>query len=268
MRMAYTKKDVRELTDFAAEFGVTIVPCIQTLAHLETTLRWRSHWDIVDHGGTMLVEEEKTYELIENIIKSWRDCVDTELIHIGMDEAFYLGRGKYVDLHGCKPKFELMCNHLKRVLKICEKYGFRAMIWSDMFFHLVFGGYYTEDQAIDPKLMELVPEDVTLVYWDYYSTTEEQYRTQMKKHTAFPNQIGFAGGAWKWSGLVLYHRLGRQRGRGFHLHHPADPAALRRGRLHRGGSGSGRFRQTESADRVHAGGIFHSLRAECYAHRE
>ena len=44
------------------------------------------------------------------------------------------------------------------------------MIWSDMFFHLVFGGYYTEDQAIDPKLMELVPEDVTLVYWDYYST--------------------------------------------------------------------------------------------------
>lgn len=202
MRMAYTKKDVRELTNFAAEFGVTIVPCIQTLAHLETTLRWRSHWDIVDHGGTMLVEEEKTYELIENIIKSWRDCVDTELIHIGMDEAFYLGRGKYVDLHGCKPKFELMCNHLKRVLKICEKYGFRAMIWSDMFFHLVFGGYYTEDQAIDPKLMELVPEDVTLVYWDYYSTTEEQYRTQMKKHTAFPNQIGFAGGAWKWSGLV------------------------------------------------------------------
>ena len=40
MRMGYTKKDVRELTDFAKEFGVTIVPCIQTLAHLAQTLRW------------------------------------------------------------------------------------------------------------------------------------------------------------------------------------------------------------------------------------
>ena len=103
MRMGYTKKDVRELTDFAKEFGVTIVPCIQTLAHLAQTLRWACHHDICDAGDTLLVEEEKTYALIENIIKSWRDCVDTDIANIGMDEAFYLGRGQYMDKHGYKP---------------------------------------------------------------------------------------------------------------------------------------------------------------------
>lgn len=201
MRMGYTKKDVRELTDFAKEFGVTIVPCIQTLAHLAQTLRWACHRDICDAGDTLLVEEEKTYALIENIIKSWRDCVDTDIANIGMDEAFYLGRGQYMDKHGYKPHFELMCEHLKRVVGICKKYNFKPMIWSDMFFHLVFGGYYT-DGVIDQELLDMVPTDVILTYWDYYSTDKEKYDRQIKKHLAFKNQIAFAGGAWKWSGIV------------------------------------------------------------------
>lgn len=201
MRMGYTKKDVRELTDFAKEFGVTIVPCIQTLAHLAQTLRWACHRDICDAGDTLLVEEEKTYALIENIIKSWRDCVDTDIANIGMDEAFYLGRGQYMDKHGYKPHFELMCEHLKRVIGICKKYNFKPMIWSDMFFHLVFGGYYT-DGVIDQELLAMVPTDVILTYWDYYSTDKEKYDRQIKKHLAFKNQIAFAGGAWKWSGIA------------------------------------------------------------------
>lgn len=201
MRMGYTKKEVRELTDFGNRFGVAIIPCIQTLAHLAQTLRWKCHWDICDHGDTLLVDEEKTYTLIEDIIKSWRECVDTDIIHIGMDEAFYLGRGAHLDKYGYKPLFELMCNHLARVLEIVKKYNFKPMIWSDMFFHIVFGGYYT-DGVIDKELLKLVPEDVTLVYWDYYSTDEKHYDTQFKKHLAFNNEIAFAGGAWKWSGIV------------------------------------------------------------------
>lgn len=201
MRMGYTQKDVKELNEFGKCFGVTIIPCIQTLAHLASSLRWACYWDIRDHGDTLLVEEDKTYALIEDIIKSWRSCVDTDIIHIGMDEAFYLGRGQYMDKHGYKPHFELMCEHLKKVLEICKKYNFKAMMWSDMFFHLVFGGYYT-DGAINQELIDMVPTDVMLVYWDYYSTSEEKYDKQFKKHLKFNNEIAFAGGAWKWSGIV------------------------------------------------------------------
>lgn len=202
MRMGYTQKEVRELNDFAASFGVTIIPCIQTLAHLAQTLRWRSHWDIVDHGDTILVEEEKTYELIENIIKSWRSCVDTDIINIGMDEAFYLGRGNYLDKHGYKSRSELMTEHLKRVLEICRKYHFKAMMWSDMFFRLMFGEDYYADKPLDQDILKQVPKDVMLIYWDYYSTNEEKYDRMFRQHLKFNNEIGFAGGAWKWSGVV------------------------------------------------------------------
>lgn len=202
MRMGYTQKEVRELNDFGKEFGVTIIPCIQTLAHLAQTLRWKCYWDICDHGDTLLVEEEKTYQLIDDVMRSWRECVDTDIINIGMDEAFYLGRGQYIDKHGYKPRTELMIEHLKRVLEICKKYNFKAMMWSDMFFRLMFGEDYYTDKPMDPEILKMVPKDVMLVYWDYYSTDEEKYDMMFKRHLQFNNEIGFAGGAWKWSGIV------------------------------------------------------------------
>lgn len=201
LRMGYTKADVRELNDFAKPFGVAIVPCIQTLAHMNQTLRWLSHWEINDVADILLVGEEKTYILIENIIKAWRECVDTDFINIGMDEAALLGRGKYLDQHGYRPSFELMCEHLKRVIEICKKYNFKPMMWSDMFFSSLYGDYYSDGQ-VDEELLKLVPEDVVLGYWDYGAMKKETYDKQIKKHLPFKNRIAFVGGAWKWSGFA------------------------------------------------------------------
>lgn len=203
MRMGYTQDDVRTLSAFGKEFGVNIIPCIQTLAHLAQTLRWKCNWDIRDHADTLLVEEEKTYQLIDDVMRSWRECVDTDIINIGMDEAFYLGRGAYIDKHGYKSRTELMIEHLKKVIDICHKYNFKKiMMWSDMFFRLMFGEDYYSEKPLDEEILKLVPSDVMLVYWDYYSISEEKYDHMFKKHLQFNNEIGFAGGAWKWSGIV------------------------------------------------------------------
>lgn len=202
LRMRYSLADIRELTDFAKEYGVTIIPCIQTLAHLAQTLRWAHHADIKDTDDILLCDEEKTYALIEQMIKAWRSCVDTDIIHIGMDEAHALGLGNYLTRHGFVSRFEIMCRHLGRVVDICKKYQFKPMMWSDMFFRICFGGDYYSDSEIDPELLALVPKDVMLIYWDYYSTDRPGYERNFENHLKFQNEIGFAGGAWKWSGWV------------------------------------------------------------------
>ncbi|MBR6594018.1 MAG: beta-N-acetylhexosaminidase [Clostridia bacterium] len=201
MRDRYTEEDVRELCAFGSSFGVEVIPCMQTLAHLNQALRWYRYGKVLDMGDTLLVDEEQTYELIEKMIAFWRRTCTTEHIHIGMDEAHCLGRGKHLDKHGAEPKFDILCRHLERVAAICRKYGFKPMMWSDMFFRIAFGGYYSDD-GIDKALLDKVPKDVTLVYWDYYSTDREKYIAQLKKHALFDNEIGFAGGAWKWSGFT------------------------------------------------------------------
>lgn len=39
-RGRYSAAEIREMDDYAQKFGVELVPCIQTLAHLHNALKW------------------------------------------------------------------------------------------------------------------------------------------------------------------------------------------------------------------------------------
>ena len=169
MRGRYTVDELRELDAFGAKIGIELVPCIQTLAHLNQIFRWEEYAEINDVSDILLIDDEKTYALIEKMIATMRKAFGSDKIHIGMDEAHLVGRGKYEDLHGATAtRQQLIIKHLKRVIGICEKYGFKPMMWSDMFFRLCFGGDYypTDDAKLDIAALEGLPRNVRLVYWD------------------------------------------------------------------------------------------------------
>ena len=64
-------------------------------------------------------------------------------IHIGMDEAWGLGTGKYLAANGLESVQIIMKKHLDRVCALAEKYDYEVLMWSDMFFANVGeGGYY------------------------------------------------------------------------------------------------------------------------------
>ena len=65
-----------------------------------------------------------------------RTCMKTNRIHIGMDEAHGVGLGQYLFKNGTTDRHALLCRHLEKVVAICEKHGFRPIMWSDMFFRL------------------------------------------------------------------------------------------------------------------------------------
>ena len=60
LRGKYSKKELKEIVSYCNEIGMEVVPCIQTLAHLENVLRWKPYRDIIDFGNILLVGEEKT----------------------------------------------------------------------------------------------------------------------------------------------------------------------------------------------------------------
>jgi len=203
-RGRYTADEIRELDQYSKTFGIELIPCIQTLAHLEGALRWPEFRDIIDCNDILLAGDEKTYRLIDDMMRHISSCYTTRRIHIGMDEAHMLGLGKYLEKHGYQNRSEIMCNHLARVVDICRKYGLEPMMWSDMFFRLAYNDEYYNvgDEPLSPELMKLMRPDVKLVYWDYYHMDEAHYSGMLDKHKSFPNELIFAGGAWKWSGLL------------------------------------------------------------------
>jgi hexosaminidase len=211
MRGRYTLKELQEIDDYAASFGIDMIPCIQTLAHLGNVLRWNTYSEFTDSAGILLVDDQRTYEFVEKMIKTCRTAFRSKRIHIGMDEAHFLGRGKYYDLHGDCDKSELYLRHLDRVTELCEKYEFRPMIWGDMPFRIAgYQSYTDSNDPIDPNRLEAcIPETVDLIYWDYYSTTPERYAEFIHAHKKLSKDIIFSGGAWRWANFApnLTHSL-------------------------------------------------------------
>ncbi len=202
LRGKYSKAELKELDDFAYNLGVELVPNIQTLAHMNAFLRWRS--DLVDVGDILLVGEEKVYDLIERMFQTMRECFRTKTIHIGMDEAHMLGRGKYYDKNGPEDRADILCNHLQKVCKIAEKYDFQPMMWSDMF-NRIAGSNYASDAEFDAAVKSKIPENLTLVYWDYYSTDKNRYATMIQRHRRLSDNLAFGGGASRWYGFAPHN---------------------------------------------------------------
>ena len=54
MRGRYSQKELKELDDYAYSYGVEMIPCIQTLAHLEDAFRWPCFNDVKDCDNILL----------------------------------------------------------------------------------------------------------------------------------------------------------------------------------------------------------------------
>lgn len=205
MRGRFTADELRELDDYADSFGLELIPCIQTLAHLATTIRWPDFQGYTDTNDILLVGDDRTYAFAKAAIQQCASCFRTRRINLGMDEAHDLGCGNYLRKNGYRKPSEIMLEHLNRVVEICREIGVRPMIWSDMFFRMAFGTYYVREGEISQEVMDRVPEGLELVYWDYYTMDRERCEHMMKCHKSFHNNVLFAGGAWKWHGFGAHN---------------------------------------------------------------
>lgn len=203
MRGRYTEEELKAIDDYAAQFGIEVVPCIQTLAHLGRVLQWQAFARLRDTRDILLADYDETYVFIEEMIRAASAPFRSKRIHIGMDEAHSLGLGRYLAQFGYRKRFDIMNDHLRRVLAITEKYGLRPMMWSDMYFRLASkkGDYYDLDAVVPDEVIADMPKGVQLVYWDYYHDDQEFYEKFIERHRRFGSDPVFAGGVWTWAGF-------------------------------------------------------------------
>ncbi len=206
MRGGYTKTELKELDLYAKSKGIELIPCVQTLAHLNSIFKWHVYNGIKDTQDILLADDEKTYALIEKIIKTARECFSSKNIHIGMDEAELVGFGKYFKKHGYQDRFELIKKHLQRVIEIAKTYDFSPCMWSDTFFSMASGAYFLNDyNSIPLEMKNAIPNGVDLVYWNYYDATEDKYLKMLKTHKELNDECWFAGAAWSWSNFAPFN---------------------------------------------------------------
>lgn len=208
MRGRFSETELTELDDYATMFGIELIPCIQTLAHMSTALRWPDFDGYKDSEDILLVGDERTYQFVETAIRQCRKCFRSKRINIGMDEAHLIACGEYLKRNGYRKPSDVMLEHLQCVFKICQDADFAPMIWGDMFFRMAFDGkYYITEGNIPADVIAKVPKGLTLIYWDYYSMNPELVHHMLECFAQFNNPYIFAGGAWKWYGFGAHNRF-------------------------------------------------------------
>ncbi|MDR2506359.1 MAG: beta-N-acetylhexosaminidase [Oscillospiraceae bacterium] len=203
LRGRYTQRELRGIDDYAASLGVELIPSVQTLAHLEQFLQWEPMRELRDNMNGLLIDDDKTYEFLDCMIKSLRESYSSKRIHVGIDEAYGVGMGRYFEKHGAVDKFELLNRHVRRVTQICEKYGFEPIMWSDMYYKLgsKTGAYYDPESNIPQSVIDALP-NVSMAYWDYYNTDEDMFEKMLAGHERMNRPLVFAGGVWTWGGFL------------------------------------------------------------------
>lgn len=205
MRGRYSQEELQDIDSYCVELGVELIPCIQVLAHLNQLTQWDSYRELFDCNDILMVGEESVYELIDKMFATLAKCFTARRVNVGMDEAHFLGRGRYQDKNGYREHIDIFMEHLTRVKEIADKYGFTLMMWSDMFIRLLNNGQYEfckDDIQLPREIMERVPEGVELIYWNYYSKDKADYEHMLQVHEKFNHPIGFAGGLWTWTGFA------------------------------------------------------------------
>ena len=205
MRGAYTKEEIRAMDEYAQLFHIEMRASIQTLGHVEPSLRWPAYAEISDTPDVMMVGHEKTYELIRKMLTFWSEALSSRRIHLGMDETQSLGRGRYLTEHGYENPFDLYTRHLQKVCSICTELGLEPMIWHDMLFH--YGLEQVDGHSVIPqKVREAVPSGVQISYWDYYTRAKEDDSLAVKTYEdglKFCREFNgcepvMASGIWTW----------------------------------------------------------------------
>ena len=206
MRGRYTVDQLREIDDYAYEYGIEVIPCLECYGHMEKYLIWGEASPIKDTDKVMLAREEKTFEFVEQLISTAASAFRSKRIHVGMDEAWDMGRGKFLDKHGYVPPFDIFNEYMERLVQILDKYGLRPMMWSDMYFrvHNSNNSYYLEEIEIPDSTKALIPKNMDLVFW-HYGEAPACDDFMLKKHKALDRNVIYAGGSWSWIGHFPEH---------------------------------------------------------------
>ncbi len=207
MQGRYTKAELREIDDYAFDYGIEVIPCLECYGHMGSYLKWAEAKPIKDTETVLLAREEATFTFLDELIGEVSSCFRSKRIHIGMDEAWDMGRGAFLNKHGYVPPVQIFNEYMERLIGITNKYGLIPMMWSDMYFRTnsISGtDYYGEYIQVSEETKKSIPKEVQLVFWHYGEEPHcDDY--MMKKHNDLNRDVIFAGGLWDWSGMFPEH---------------------------------------------------------------
>lgn len=144
----YTQEEIKEVVKYAAERNIEIIPEIDMPGHSKAVIECYPEVGCTNKDKTMSVNgevnnvwcvgNEKTYEMIEDIVAELVELFPSEKLHLGGDEV-NLDNWKncphcqaFMRKKGMKEEIELQNYFVRRMEKIANKYGKVLVGWDEI----------------------------------------------------------------------------------------------------------------------------------------
>ncbi len=189
----YSPGQIRRFREKAEEFGIGIIPLVQSIGHMENVLRHPKyrHLRELPHDSFCLNPMAKdSARLVQGIIDDVLELLpDARYFHLGGDEAWSLGKGQgsgqFVARHG---KAELYLKYMEPFLENLRSCGIRPMLWHDMMIEW------------DEENLRRIAAQADLVTWGYLGHPDNSERHYATRHIEKLHKSGvqlWAGTAYK-----------------------------------------------------------------------
>jgi hypothetical protein len=144
------------LDAYAADRGVELVPCLQSLGHMERVLEIDRYAHLAESERRWSVSpsEPETYALLGDLYDEFLPLFASSRFNANCDEPFDLGRGRSRTLRPGKGPARLFVDHVAKLRRLARSHGKRLMIWADF-------------ALKHPEMIDALPRDVVLLDWWY-----------------------------------------------------------------------------------------------------
>jgi len=182
---ALTPAEIKDLSDYAARYYITLLPEQQAFGHIHQFLKYEIYSDIAEtpHGHVITPTNPKSYDFIRQVYGEVAPLFPGPFFHIGSDETFELGLGQTKALAAQEGLGRVYLEHLQKVFEIMKPYHKQLMFWGDI--------------AVKyPELLTILPKDMIAVPWDY--DPKPSYESIITPYTNAGLRVVVAPGAGNW----------------------------------------------------------------------
>jgi len=172
------------LDAYAAERGVELVPCLQSLGHMERVLSLPRYRKLAesDRRWSLSPSRAETYTFLAELYDEFLPLFRSRRFNANCDEPFDLGRGQSARRAPRRSPGELFSGHVAALDRLARRHGKQLMIWADF-------AYKHADQ-----IPRLAPDTVLLDWW--YEADFDADRVRALRRHGFEFWVSPGTSAW------------------------------------------------------------------------
>ena len=144
----------KELSDYAKEYYIELIPNFQSLGHAEKVLLSPKFRNIAESNTMYALTKPETLDFMRDIYTELIPAFESKFFHVNCDETFDIGRGPSAEKVKELGAGRVYTDYMNQLSDILKDKGKRMMMWGDIVLQ-------------HPEVLDILSKETVMMTWEY-----------------------------------------------------------------------------------------------------